>query len=209
MDIKIKLVNESDDNAYILLFQKPDAANPNRIYSDLFPVAWRVVPLGHNSTASVTYPVSLQVSAREYQPSWNADHRLTFQDTDQGKAWKFDLTGDFGNITPDTAPVGGPEVILRNNAAERIDAGLAKDNKMLVVQRGVGLDEQAVFLLTPKLYAVYTRDIIEGDLIKADTAAQHTQEIDLTGLQSVTVALKNGVPGSGQKVWELRDRRNV
>lgn len=209
MDIKIKLVNESDDNAYILLFQKPEAANPNRIFTDLFPVAWRVVPLGHNSSASVTYPVNLQVSAREYQHSWDADHRMTHQDTDQGAAWKFELNGDFPSITADKAPTEGSEVILRNNALERVDAGLAKDGKLLVVQRGVGMGEQAVFQLTPKLYAVYTRDIVEGQLIKADTISQHTQEIDLTDLQSCTVALVNGTPGSGEKKWEMRDRRNI
>ncbi|MCA1972735.1 MAG: hypothetical protein LDL44_07830 [Caenispirillum sp.] len=208
MDIQIKVVNESDDDAYILFFQKPDLANPNRIYSDVFPVAWRVVPLGHNSTSTIVYPVSLQVTAQEHTPVYNAANRLTYQDTDQGQAWKFITKGDFADIETD-GKSDGSEVILRNNAPERIDAGLAKDGKVLLVQRGLGLDEQAVFQLTPKLYVVYTRDIAEGELIKGDTASQHTKEIDLTNLQSITVALVNGTPGTGQKIWELRDRRNV
>ncbi len=208
MDITIKVVNESTDNAYIMFFQKPELANPNRIYSDIFPVAWRVLPLNPNSTSSIVYPVQLQVTAQEYQPVYNATRRTTFQDTNQGQAWKFSTDGDFASLLPD-GKSDGSEVLLRNNAAELIDAGLAKDGKVLLVQRKVGLDEQAVFQLTPKLYAVYVRDVAEGDLIRGDTAPQHTEVIDLTDLQSITVALVNGLPGSGQKKWELRDRRNV
>lgn len=208
MDITIKVVNESSDNAYIMFFQKPELANPNLIYSDIFPVAWRVVPLNPNSTSTIIYPMQLQVTAQEHQPVYNANDRLTYQDTNQGQAWKFSTKGDFASLIPD-GKSDGSEIILRNNAPQPIDAGLAKDGKVLLVQRKVGLDEQAVFQLTPKLYAVYTRDITEGDLIRADTAPQLTQVIDLTDLQSVTVALVNGQPGTGQKKWEMRDRRNV
>ena len=86
-DVSIQVFNNTlDQDIYICVFQKPDEANANEIYTTLFPVAWKILALGPNQTCDpIIYPVQLQLSVAESQPAKNAINRATFQDCDEGQ----------------------------------------------------------------------------------------------------------------------------
>ncbi|MEG4108569.1 hypothetical protein [Microcoleus sp. S13_C5] len=198
-DITINLVNKDADDQYILVFQKP--FNVSEMYTTLFPVAWKVIPLGNNSNSSITYPVNLQITVKESALAYDAKNRGTVQPTPVGQLWQFYKKNDFPRLEQISGKTVDGLVGCVNNAAEKVDVAIAKDNKPLVVKCNVGQGDQANFTLTPKLYFAYASDLQEGDLIKSDVSASKTYDLDLTNLKSIdlTLSLKNS--NTGLKEW--------
>ena len=95
---------------------------------------------------------------------------------------------------------------LENNAPQFIDAGLAKNGTLLMVQRRLPRGELANFKLTPKLFWLFTSDLQEGDLIKSEKMEEQAYVLDLTNLASVTLSVVTRDPGSGELGWQVSDR---
>ena len=57
--------------------------------------------------------------------------------------------------------------------------GLYKSGKLLVTQENVGVNSQAVFQLTPKLFFGVVKDIRVGEIFKSLTITQALFEVDL------------------------------
>ena len=160
--ITITVSNKDAGNQYILIFQKP--TNVSEMYDTLFPTAWKVLPLSNSSNANITYPVELQIMVKESATSYDAKNRGTIQETEVGQLWEFFVEKDFPMLKKAVSakPVDGLMGCV-NKAAQKIDVGLAKSGKTLVVKRKVSQDDQANFKLTDKLYFAYVTDIEEGE----------------------------------------------
>lgn len=203
-DITINISNKDAGDEYIVIFQKPK--NVNEIYKTLFPVAWQVIPLGNEGSQSITYPVQLQLTVKESEQFYNAKSRGTIRNVGIGQVWKFYNRGDFDELDQLNEPTVDGVVVVRNEAAQKIDVGLAKNGKPLVVKRQVGESDQAEFQLTPTLYFAYVNDLQEGELIKSEISASKTYALDLTNLKSVDIDLSMKDEGTGQKQWTVSHR---
>ena len=138
-DVSIQVFNNTiDQDLYICVFQKPDEANSNQIYTSLFPVAWKILALGPNQTCDpIIYPVQLQLSVIESQDARNATNRATYQDCDEGQVWSFERPGMFSDVTLTAGTTPEGEVVVQNNSHEKVDIGLAKNGTNLVVKKNV------------------------------------------------------------------------
>lgn len=188
---------------FITVFQKPAAANPNVIYTSLFPVAWEVLALGPNQTCDpIVYPVQLQLQVTEHNQAINAIHRKTLQNVNYGQVWDFKRPGVFSNLTEDGSAKGTDGVVVcRNSSPEYVDIGMAKNGSLLTVQENVAEGSQADFQLTPKLYFLALSNLQKGDIIRSDQVTQNAFEVDLTNLKSIDVAVETANPASGQLRW--------
>lgn len=210
-NITITVRNETADRyLYITAFGKPEEANPLEMYDTLFPVAWRVLPLGPDQHVSTIYPMQLQLSVKEHQKEWDAIGRATVKDVNLGQIWSFERYPKDASFTQTTLVPGetGKDglVGLENNAPQYIDAGLAKNGTLLMVQRRLPRGELANFKLTPKLFWLFTSDLQEGDLIKSEKMEEQSFTLDLTNLASVTLSVVTTDPGSGELGWAVSDR---
>lgn len=203
-DITINVSNKDAGDEYILAFQKP--TNLNEIYETLFPVAWQVLPLGNGGSQSVTYPVQLQVMVKESKPFYEATSRGTLRDASFGEVWRFYNNGDFDELDLLSEPTVDGVVVCRNEAAQKIDVGLAKNGVPLIVKRQVGEGDQAEFQLTPILYFSYVNHIQEGELIKSEISASKTVALNLTNLRSVDIELSVKDPITGQLQWTINNQ---
>ena len=99
-DVSIKVHNKTEDrDLYICVFQKPGDANSGEIYTSLFPVAWKILPLGsHQSCSQIIFPIQLQISVTESQVADNAIKRETYQDVNEGETWSFQRPGMFSDV---------------------------------------------------------------------------------------------------------------
>ena len=205
-DVTINVTNSTDDrDLFIAIFQKPDQANSNIIYSSLFPVAWQVLPLGPHQTADpVIYPIQLELKVTETERFDSAIHRSTVQEVEYNQVWDFKIPDTpFSELVrnKDQAGVDGV-VAVRNLSNERIDAGLAKNGSFLMKQLDIASGEQADFQLTPKLYFLAVSNIKKGDLIRSNQVTQNAFEVDLTGLSGVDVTITTENQTSGKLKWE-------
>jgi hypothetical protein len=204
-DIPITVHNAtSDRDLFVTIFQKPAEANPNIIYSSLFPVAWQVLPLGPSQTADpVIYPVQLELKVTESEKFGNAQHRNTVQNVNFNEVWDFDVNKPpFSRVSRNANETGvDGVVVIRNQSNEWIDAGLSKNGSFLMKQPNIRAGEQADFQLTPKLYFLALSNIQKGDLIRSDQVTQNAYAVDLTGVGSVDVTVSTQDPTSGRLVW--------
>lgn len=208
-DISITVRNTTDDrDLYIVLFQKPDNANPNVIFTSLFPVAWEVLPLGPKQSCDpIIYPVQLQMKVTESETFDNAVRRNTLQNVDIGQVWDFTLADNFSKMTLDASEKGVDGVtVLRNQSAERVDAGLAKNGSFLVTQKGIAQGEQADFQLTPKLYFMAASNLQKGDIIRSYQITSQVHEVDLTNIASIDVSVGTANPATGLLQWTDSNR---
>lgn len=203
-DVSIRVTNQtSDRDLYICVFQKPQEADPNKIFTSLFPVAWEVLALGPSQTCDpIIYPVQLQASVIESQEARMAVNRTTFQNVDYGQVWDFTRTGDFSQVLLDDGSKGKEGVVvLRNKAKERVDVGMAKNGSLLVVQKDLAYDEQADFQLTPSLFFMAASHLQKGDLIRSYQVTQNYHEVSLTNLASIDVTVYTKDPTTGELGW--------
>jgi len=203
-DISIRVNNATNDrNLYIVMFQKPTHANPDIIYTSLFPVAWQVLPLGpQQSCDPVIYPVQLQLSVTESEKFYNSVDRKTIQNVNFGEVWDFNLNGEFSEINQDAGETAvDGVVVMRNNSVEHVDAGLARNGSLVATQKRVAQGEQADFQLTPSLYMMAASNLQKGDIIRSYQITQNVHEIDLTNLKSVDVTVSTADPNSGLLKW--------
>ncbi|MEO3430486.1 hypothetical protein AAFN88_16630 [Pelagibius sp. CAU 1746] len=203
-DVSISVFNKTANrDLFITIFQKPQTANPNVIYTSLFPVAWEVLALGPNQTADpVVYPVQLQLQVTEHNSAINAIRRKTLQDVDEGQVWSFKRPGVFSELTQSGKAKGVDGVVVcQNNSTEFIDVGIAKNGSMLTVQEDLAEGEQADFQLTPKLYFLALSNLQKGDIIRSDQVTQGAFEVDLTNLQSIDVTVTTSNVASGKLAW--------
>ncbi|MGD1808162.1 hypothetical protein ACP6PL_22380 [Dapis sp. BLCC M126] len=203
-DITINLSNKNAGHQYIVAFQKP--TNLNQIYKTLFPTAWKIVPLGNNSSARVDYPVSLQIMVEESVDVYDAMSRATKLPTEVGQMWEFSIDGDFAELKKISGETVDGEMGCINKAPQLVDIALAKKDSPLIVKREVAQDDQAIFQLTPKLYFAYVNDLQEGDLIKSDVSASKLYELDLTNLKSINLEL-SADPTTRKKKWTASNRK--
>lgn len=205
-NVSIQVFNQTQDrDLYICVFQKPGEAQSGKIYTDLFPVAWKILPLGPNQTSDpIIYPNQLQLSVTESQDADSAVNRATFQDCNEGETWIFNRPGDFSDVTQSSDPANPDGVVaLQNDSFEKIDVGLAKNGTTLVVQKNLAQGEQADFQLTPMLYFLAVSNLQEGDLIRSDQVTQKAFSISLTDLASADVTVSTASSVSGLLEWSV------
>ncbi len=111
--ININIFNKDVGDEYIVVFQKP--TNLNEIYKTLFPVAWKVIPLGAGGKQCIKYPLEVQLIVTEHQPSYNADERSTIRDVEVGQVWRFYRRGDFNELDIVNESTVEGVVVCRNN----------------------------------------------------------------------------------------------
>jgi hypothetical protein len=204
-DITINVKNKDTGNRYIVLFQKP--AELRQMYDTLFPIAWKILPLGNNQNNTISYPVQLEIMVKEYQAVYDARTRGTIQNINVGEIWNFKKDGDFTSLTKTGDTTVDGLFGCKNSVPQKIDVGAAKNGTTLVVQRQVGQDELVHFKLTPKIYVAYVRELIEGDLIKSDISQNKLCEVDLTNLLSVDVELSYENEATGKTKWTISNEK--
>lgn len=208
-DVSINVSNQTADrNLFITMFQKPESANPNVIFTSLFPVAWEVLALGPNQTCDpITYPVQLELLVTEHNSAINAIHRHTVQDVNYGEVWAFKRPGIFSNLTEDGTKKGVDGVVVcENNSTEFIDVGMAKNGSFLTVQENLAEGEQADFQLTPTLYFLALSNLKKGDIIRSNQVTQNAFPVDLTNLASVDVTIETANLASGKLRWVVSNK---
>jgi hypothetical protein len=205
--ITITVSNKDAGNLYILVFQKPP--NVSEMYDTLFPTAWKVLPLSNSSSANISYPMELQIMVKESAASYDARDRGTIKETEVGQLWQFFVDRDFPMLKKVPGKTVDGLMGCVNKAPQKIDVGLAKGGKTLVVKRKVSQDDQANFKLTDKLYFAYVNDIEEGELIKSDISASKTYELSLMNLKSVEIELSVEDHNTGKKKWIERNRKSA
>ncbi len=210
-DVSIQVFNKTDDQElYICVFQKPEEANPNEIYTTLFPTAWKILALGPNQTSDpIIYPIQLQMSVTESQDAKAATNRTTFQDCDEGQIWSFERPGMFSDVTLKGGKTPEGEVVIQNNSQEKVDIGLAKNGTNLVVKKNVIEGDQAVLQLTPTLYFLAASDLQKGDLIRSDDITEKAFALSLTNLASADVVVSTADHVSGKLAWAATNKVSV
>lgn len=181
-DINVKYINSTGQNNFmVVVFTKNE--NVNAINTPF--VAWHT--LKAQSSSSFVYPVQAAVAAYWEYPSGVKNTAGPF-DSDLGSTWTMStLTMESSpNLKQDLAAQANPDhtIVVKNVkptawAGVPFNFGLYKSGKLLVTQENVGVNSQAVFQLTPKLFFGVVKDIRVGEIFKSLTITQALFEVDL------------------------------
>jgi hypothetical protein len=193
-DVKITYVNQSmnPDKPIIFVFTKNLVPTFNVLTDG---IAWRIMPnLGRGSSSQFVFPISTTVQAM-----WGGSNQTQSLSADIGKRYTVeeDNTGIVlvpnGNATQTTAIEVNSEVKVEGG----IQAQLCKDGKILMTKKIVGYNQQATFVLHPKLYWGIASEIQEGQNISS--AVLNTDDFfeqDIEGVTRTMVTL-TGNPEEG------------
>lgn len=198
-DITIEVTNATGENLNICVFQQdPDISG---MFDTIYPVAWKVYPLGDSSTESTIYPIALQLGIDETNTPYNFDGRATIKTCRQGDLWEFAIDeNNFNSLSKEGANANDPTVNCLNLANKPVDISLYKNNSPLLTQSQVGKNAVAAFKLTPKIYVMWSNNLREQDIIKSFVRSNIAQEVDLTGIKSVHLTL-NQDTNTKEKIW--------
>lgn len=193
-DVKITYVNQSmnPDKPIIFVFTKNLIPTFNVLTDG---IAWRIMPnLGRGSSSQFVFPITTTVQAM-----WGGSNQTQSLSADIGKRYSVeeDNTGIVlipnGNATQSTAIEVNSEVKVEGG----IQAQLCKDGKILMTKKIVGYNQQATFVLHPKLYWGIASEIQEGQNISSAVLnADDFFEQDIEGVTRAVVTL-TGNPEEG------------
>lgn len=208
-DITITITNLTNEDTICGVFQKPTEVN--RTFQNLRSLMWKVFPLGQATTQTTVFPMDLQVSVIEANTPANSETRTTVQTAASGQHFDFSFGYDGPYSYPilklanDTNP--DDSISITNNSPVKVNMGLSKNGKPLIVQYDVASGDQAFFLPSPKIYVVYGNHLVEGDSVKSNISSATVQEIDLqSALATKRVELVLGTVDqvNGKKQWSIR-----
>lgn len=210
-DVKITVVNETDDFQNIIIFQQEDQLN--RMFNTLFPLAWKVFPLlgkapGIERKGSTIYPIQQGVGVVRTPAT---EDKLPFgelqiyAEADWKDKFKYFLTE---NSAQDMSKLPGKNdddsITCLNDTGERVAIALYKNGSNIVAQPKVDSGDEAGFLLTPKLYFMYLNNIKEGDIFKSQVTGPTVKEAEITGKKTVKATLMYDPNGTGgKKMWKI------
>lgn len=208
-DIKVSVENLSEDEVCIVLFQQDP--NIKGMFDKIFPTAWKVFPLKPStdtktSRGTTTYPIQQGIGVTRKATSSDSlpygDLDITIEvEANEIVEYTISESGaiDLNSIGDDNED---GTISCINSSEERADIALYKNGSVVVAQPGVASGESADFLLTPKLYVMWVRQMKEGKIFKSQIKSPEVTSVDLTNKRSVTFTLKTTGTG-GKKGWEV------
>ncbi len=191
MDIKLNLINESNDtnNSQVVIFQKNQAAN-----SEELVVAWKVIQnMGKGDFHPFNYALETQISASD-----SFGNFLPAAGARNGQLFRVMLSSSGQVLGEAGAASAGAQIQLRNDLqAGAVNAHLYRGGKLLATKTSVSPRQMAAFAFKSAIWIGVVAQVEEGQVMNSAIISTVNTELSLLGISAADIVLTGGGSGPG------------
>lgn len=189
MDIKLKLINHSNDtnNSEVVIFSKNVSTN----YGEL-AVAWQVIQnMGQGDYHPFTYATEVYVAASDSYGNFTPQLAAA-----NGEKFHMILTSSGDELTADGQSASPNEITIANDLTKgAINAYIYRSGKLFAEKTGIAPGQEAVFEFKPTIWIGVASQVIEGQVMNSAILSQINTEISLLGIASADIVMTGGGTG--------------